>query len=160
MIVLILTTFLIRVQAFECDVVRNTNNCATDLRLTKTVANAAGTIITEANVGETIYYTITVFNESPYTIPVTNIVVKDYLPTGVTYNEGTSTIPGGTTFLVTGTTGTWDVGSTLLAQGASIALTIAVDIGPNCDDITNTAEIFSATPSEDIDSTPGNLQQP
>ena len=138
----------------------STNNCATDLRLIKTVANAAGTIITDANVGETIYYTITVFNESPYTIPVTNIVVKDYLPTGVTYNEGASTIPGGTTFSVTGTTGTWDLGSTLLAQGASIALTIAVDIGLNCDDITNTAEIFSATPSEDIDSTPGNLQQP
>lgn len=138
----------------------STNNCATDLRLTKTVANAAGTIITEANVGETIYYTITVFNESPYTIPVTDIIVKDYLPAGVTYNSGASIIPVGTTFSVTGTTGTWDVGSTLLAQGASIGLTIAVDIGPNCDDITNTAEIFSATPSEDIDSTPGNLQQP
>ncbi|SEA71258.1 CshA/CshB family fibrillar adhesin-related protein [Bizionia paragorgiae] len=138
----------------------STNNCATDLRLTKTVANAAGTIITEANVGKTIYYTITVFNESPYTIPVTDIIVKDYLPAGVTYNSGASIIPVGTTFSVTGTTGTWDLASTLLAQGASIAITIAVDIGPNCDDITNTAEIFSATPSEDIDSTPGNLQQP
>ena len=138
----------------------STNNCATDLRLIKTVANAAGTIITDTNVGETIYYTITVFNESPYTIPVTDIIVKDYLPTGVTYNSNDSIIPGGTTFSVTGTTGTWDLGSTLLAQGTSIALTIAVDIGPNCDDITNTAEIFSASPSEDIDSTPGNLQQP
>lgn len=133
------------------------SSCATDLELTKTVANTAGTAITTANVGDTIVYTITVTNNSPYDIDVADIVVRDTLPTGVTYSSAAPTvIPTGTTFGVTGTTGTWDFGSVVLAQGASLELDIAVIIGPTCNSLTNTAEIFSSTPNEDIDSTPNS----
>ena len=133
------------------------NNCATDLELTKTVANAAGTTITTANVGDTIVYTIKVTNNSPYDIDVADIVVKDNLPAGVTYSSASPTvIPTGTTFGVSGTTGTWNFGSVVLAQNASLELDVAVVVGPNCDDIINTAEIFSSTPMSDIDSTPNS----
>ena len=133
------------------------NNCATDLELTKTVANTAGTVITTANVGDTIVYTIIVTNNSPYDIDVADIVVRDTLPTGVTYSSASPTvIPAGTTFGVVGTIGTWDFGSVVLAQGASLELDVAVVVGPTCGSITNTAEIISSTPMSDIDSTPNS----
>ena len=134
-----------------------TNNCATDLELTKTVENTSGSPITTANVGETVVYTITVTNNSPYDIDVADIVVVDNLPTGVTYSSASPTvIPTGTTFGVSGTTGTWDFGSEVIAQGDNLELKIAVVIGPNCGSLVNTAEIFSSTPNQDIDSTPNS----
>jgi len=133
------------------------NNCATDLELSKTVADTGGTAIATADVGDTIVYSIIVSNNSPYDIDVKDIVVEDSLPAGVTYNPAAPTvIPAGTTFVVSGTTGTWDFGTEVLAQGSALALKVAVVIGPNCGAITNTAEIISSAPLEDIDSSPAS----
>ncbi|MCF7569631.1 DUF11 domain-containing protein [Sabulilitoribacter arenilitoris] len=135
----------------------NTNNCATDLELTKTVADTGGNPITQANVGDTIVYSITVTNNSPYDIDVADIVIQDTLPTGVTYFVlDPRFTPDGTTFVVSGTTGTWDFVNEVLQQGASLTLRVAVEIGPNCGTLINTAEIISSTPLEDIDSTPNS----
>jgi len=133
------------------------NNCVTDLELSKTVGDTGGTAIVTADVGDTIVYTITVTNNSPYDIDVKDIVVEDSLPAGVTYNPAAPTvIPPGTTFVVSGSTGTWDFGTEVLAQGSALALKVAVVIGPNCGAITNTAEIISSEPLADIDSTPAS----
>lgn len=138
------------------------NNCATDLSLTKTVANTSGTPITTANVGDEIVYTLTVENQSPYDIDAADIVVTDILPTNVTYLS--SVAPPNTTFSVSGQTGTWNfwdgANKVNLPQGASLSLTIRVKIGPNCGSLLNKAEITGCTPSKDIDSTLNNELNP
>ena len=144
------------------------NNCATDLELTKTVANTDGDPITTANVGQTIVYTVTVTNNSPYDIDVTGVSVKDILPTGLVL---VSKAPTEGTYDETETDnsitiGNWDFRTAVLQQGDTEQLVITVTIGPTCSTLTNTAEITTFTvvgdtdpvlnPNGDIDSTPNS----
>jgi len=73
--------------------------------------------------GDTLTYTIKYSNPSGAT--VTNLVISDPLPTGMTY---TSAVPAPTTAPTVGTNGTvtWNVAS--LAAGASATLTLNVNI--------------------------------
>ena len=144
------------------------NNCATDLELTKIVSSTSGgAAITTANVGDTIIYTLTVTNNSPYDIAVADIVVADTLPAGLINITGSVPTTGtGATFVVngTGTLGTWDFGNVVLVKDGSLSLEITATVGPTCGSIINTAEITEftvvgdtdGTPNGDIDSIPGS----
>lgn len=113
---------------------------ATDLSITKSVDNASQSI------GNNVTFTITVSNASGYD-DATNVIVKDLLPTGLTYvSHATAT---GT--YVSGT-GFWAVGS--LTNGTSATLTITATVTSSAVKI-NSAEVWSAD-QFDADSTAGN----
>ncbi|SEA71231.1 DUF11 domain-containing protein [Bizionia paragorgiae] len=127
-----------------------------DLSLVKTVhanQNATGSEITQANIGDTIYYKIVLTNSGPCDATAS---VKDVLPAGVSYIATSSTVPTGT-FVVDDSSniGTWD--TVTVESGSAQTLIIAVLIGPNCGDITNFVEVETST-RPDPDSTPGNAQ--
>ena len=106
-------------------------NCFVDLSLTKTVNNAI------PKVGSFVIYTIKITNSGPGN--ATNIIVKDKLPTNLTYRLGLSTIPENTTY--NSTTGDWNLANFTLINGNSISLQIAALVN-NVGVITNTAEII------------------
>ncbi len=128
-----------------------------DLALRKQLENGSNS--GEVNVGDSVTFTLTVFNQGSY--PVTDIRVIDYVPTGLTLADPdwTATTGGATTSLP----GT-------LAPGAAISVDITFVVNPNAPaTIRNNAEIISGNavasdggvivmpnglPIPDLDSTP------
>ena len=100
---------------------------------------------TNPNVGQSVTFTIKVSNAGPSA--ATGVVVKDVLPTGMTFVS--STVSAGA---FVASSGTWTVGSVAKAASATLQLVAKVDkIGAK----TNTAEVVAAD-QFDPNSTPGN----
>ena len=133
------------------------NNSSTDtdtekaqaaLVVNKTVDNPT------PNVGTEVVFTITVTNVGPS--DATNIDVLDVLPTG--YTLSTITAPSPTQGTYNSTTGLWDLGSLVAANGtlgvglATLTITAIVNESGN---YTNTAELVYAD-QEDPNSIHGN----
>jgi uncharacterized repeat protein (TIGR01451 family) len=110
-----------------------------DLRLDKTVNNQT------PNTGDTITFTITVYNDGPDT--ATNVAVEDILPSGLNYVSDT---PSQGTY--NNVTGIWTVGSLTSGTFATLQITAQVT-GTGV--ITNTAQVH-ASDCYDPDSTPDN----
>jgi len=121
-----------------------------DLALTKVLSNGPGPF--EEN--DPVVFSIVVTNQG--TIDAENILVSDYIPSGLTLTDAAWTeAPAGTATLNT------PIAS--LAAGASTTLTIAFTLDPGVTDgtiLTNYAEISAADnaltgqPGDDVDSTP------
>jgi uncharacterized repeat protein (TIGR01451 family) len=109
-----------------------------DLSISKTVNNAS------PNVGEQVTFTITVSNGGPYS--ATGVVVKDQLPTGLSYLSD----DGGGAY-VSGT-GIWTVGTVNAAATATLHITAQVT-ATAVNGVTNTTEVV-ASDQFDPDSTP------
>ncbi len=110
-----------------------------DLSLTQDVDN------TNPNVGGTVTFTVNLANAGPDT--ATSIVVRDVLPTGLTFVSATPS-PG----QYDSNTGLWSVGSLPRGSTASMNLVARVD---TTSPVTNTARVESVD-QFDINSTPGN----
>ena len=108
------------------------SNCATDLRITKTVIPA------HPNAGEEIVYRITVYNDGP--INSQNVVVTDVLPPQVAYLANTDSCTG----VAVGGTGTLTCPLGTIPAGESRVFEIKVRINANlggATSITNTASV-------------------
>ena len=97
-----------------------------DVQLTKTTSNAA------PNVGQKYNYTVTAKNNGPNT--ATGVVVKDVIPSGLTYNSYTAS--QGT---YTSTTGIWNIGTLLNGGIATLKLYVTPTISVAGKKVTNTA---------------------
>jgi uncharacterized repeat protein (TIGR01451 family) len=99
--------------------------------------------------GDDVSFDITVYNQG--TLPVTNVVVEDYLPSGMIFNQADNS-----DFTISGGEITTTIAS--LAAGASLTRSIVLQIDPTFtgNSITNNAEIKSYTGFDDEDSNPGN----
>ncbi|MBU7036413.1 MAG: DUF11 domain-containing protein [Theionarchaea archaeon] len=114
-----------------------------DLRIDKTVSDST------PNPGDTITFTITVYNDGPDT--ATNVTVEDFIPSGFVYAAGT--IAGGDSRDDSGApTLTWTINS--LANGSNVSLTFQVVVQAS-GDYKNVAEV-TASDQHDPDSTPHN----
>ncbi|WP_171032349.1 DUF11 domain-containing protein [Polaribacter aestuariivivens] len=128
-------------------VLDNTLNdaCLVDLSLTKTIDKPI------KKVGDTIVFTITLKNDGD--ADATNVMVKDLLPAGLTYNAAGSVIPTNTTY--TASTGIWDLSLLTIKKGETKTLKIGATVTTAGTIITNKTEVFSATET-DKDSTSNN----
>ncbi|MBU7021325.1 MAG: DUF11 domain-containing protein [Theionarchaea archaeon] len=116
---------------------------AADLRIEKTVNDPS------PNVGDTITFTITVYNDGPDT--ATNVTVEDVIPSGFVYSAGT--IAGGDSRDDSGApTLTWTINS--LANGSNVSLTFQVVVQAT-GTYKNVAQV-TASDQHDPDSTPDN----
>ena len=111
-----------------------------DLSLSKTIDNATPTV------GSNVVYTLTVTNANGFS-NASGVVVKDVLPTGLTFvsatfSDGTDTFAGNL----------WTIGSLNAGQSATLTITATVTNGGTK---TNYAEV-NAAGQFDIDSTPNN----
>jgi len=97
------------------------------------------------NVGEQVTFTLTLRNAGPD--GATQIVVRDLLPTGLTFLSANPTV--GTYDPIAGT---WSIATLGRDASATLPLVVTYD-EPRL--ITNTAEVIAADQS-DVDSTPGN----
>ena len=114
-----------------------------DLSLTKTVDNAL------PKVGSIVVFTISLTNNGPQ--DATGVLVRDLLPTGLTYSLANSTITSGT---YNATTGDWDLSGVTITNGQTVTIEIAATINA-INTIVNTSEIISLD-QEDPDSTPNS----
>lgn len=114
-----------------------------DLSLTKTVNNAI------PKVGDGVIFTLTVSNAGPQ--EATNIIVRDLLPTSLTYDATNSVIGVGS---YNSGSGDWSIPS--IPSGESRSIQIAATIN-SAGVIVNTTEVISLD-QEDPDSTPNNQQ--
>ena len=128
-------------------VLDNTLNdaCLVDLSLTKTIDKPI------KKVGDTIVFTIILKNDGD--ADATNVMVKDLLPAGLTYNAAGSVIPTNTTY--TASTGIWDLSLLTIKKGETKTLKIGATVATAGTIITNKTEVFSANES-DKDSTSNN----
>jgi uncharacterized repeat protein (TIGR01451 family) len=77
--------------------------------------------------GDRISYTIVVTNES--TIPHTNVVITDFIPSGTTYVDGSATVPPGSLLLPVDQTLVATMGALAPAAGVRIDFAVTVDDG-------------------------------
>ncbi|MCB9297817.1 MAG: tandem-95 repeat protein [Lewinellaceae bacterium] len=124
----------------QCDVARViiTITSPVDIELTKTVFPE------QPDAGDNVTFTLTLSNTSSAT--ATGVVVKDQLPSGLTYVSDNS---GGT---YDPNTGVWFIGT--VPPGSSVELQIVAMVD-NFTDATNVAEV-TAQNEVDSDSTPNN----
>ena len=118
-----------------------------DLALTK-VLNTTGTIVP----GDDVTYTIEVFNQG--TLDATGVEVTDYIPTGMSLNDGawTDNMDGTATILV---------GDIASGASATVTITLTIDADFMGTSLVNYAEISDADNAlglPDEDSTPGDNQ--
>jgi uncharacterized repeat protein (TIGR01451 family) len=114
-----------------------------DLRMEKTVDDP------NPNVGDTITFTITVYNDGPDT--ATNVTVEDVIPSGFVYSAGT--IAGGDSRDDSGApTLTWTINS--LAGSSNVNLTFQVVV--QASGIYKNVAQVAASDQYDPDSTPNN----
>ncbi|NNE44708.1 MAG: DUF11 domain-containing protein, partial [Gemmatimonadetes bacterium] len=116
------------------------NEDGVDLELAKSVDNPA------PSEGTVVNYTVTVTNYGPQ--PATGVSVTDLLPAGVTYQ---SHLPSVGTYTVG--TGVWSVGNLANGASATLAITVAVDVGTAGQTITNSATVDGVA---EVDAHPGN----
>jgi uncharacterized repeat protein (TIGR01451 family) len=120
-----------------------TPNAQVDLSVNKTVDDATPDVLSD------VVFTVTVSNASGFS-DATGVTVTDLLPSGYTYVSDDS---ASTSTTYNSGTGVWTVGS--VAEGTTktlnITATVKVSGGYN-----NCAEVTAATPTADLDSTPGN----
>ncbi len=102
-----------------------------DLGLTLSVDRPTATI------GETVHYTVTLTNLGPYA--ATGVVVRDQIPSGLTYVSNSATQGS-----YASGTGRWTVGSLGQGSGATLTLTATVNAGGVGQTITDTASITEA----------------
>jgi uncharacterized repeat protein (TIGR01451 family) len=117
-----------------------------DLSLTKTVNTSTGTVCgASGSAGTDFIWTLTLTNQG--TMTATNIQVSDLIPDGLTLVSSNPTAP----------TYTEDAGWLIssLAAGASTTLTLTTK-ALKAGTYTNCAQVNSAFPLNDPDSTPGN----
>ena len=110
--------------------------------------------------GDIVTYTITVYNEGE--VAASNVVVTDYLPTGLTYESGgwaAGTAANGYTpyTLTFGNVAVYDGGSTLPSVSKTITCKVTSEAGDSRIDLKNIAEITNSSGGTDRDSTPKNL---
>ncbi len=120
-------------------------NNVTDLPVAKTVNNS-----TPAE-GDTVVFTLTATNNGPG--PVTNLVLTDQLPAGLTY-AGHSTANG----TYSSGTGNWTVGSLGVGATATLTLSATVDALTGGSVITNTITNV-AMDQTDTNTTPDDLDE-
>lgn len=110
-----------------------------DLKLTKTVDTAI------PKVGDVVTFSLSLTNSGPQS--ATGVQVRDLLPSGLTYDAGSSTIGSGTYNAVSGL---WDLSGVTITSGQTITVQIAatVDSGGT---FTNTSEVINVD-QEDVDS--------
>ncbi|QTD39094.1 DUF11 domain-containing protein [Polaribacter batillariae] len=134
-------------QATTAAVLDDTNKdaCLVDLNLIKTIDKPI------KKVGDNIVFTITLKNEGD--ADATNVMVKDILPAGLTYDASTSVVPTNTTY--TQATGIWDLSLLTIKKGETKILQIGATVTTAGTIITNKTEVFSAT-EDDKDSTKNN----
>ncbi|MEH6705513.1 MAG: gliding motility-associated C-terminal domain-containing protein [Galbibacter orientalis] len=116
----------------------------TDIEVVKTVDDDT------PGIGDVINYTISVlnnFNGGVNISDATGIVVRDILPSGLSFESASASV--GT---YDESVGTWNIGD--LANGATVTLTISARVRA-LGNYTNTAELIAAD-APDPDSTPGN----
>ncbi len=89
-------------------------------------------------VGDTINYTITANNVGP--LDLTNIVIEDILPSGVTHVLNTTS--AGTY----NSAGLWSGFGLLTGESATLVIEVTVDAGTSGDIITNTVNYTSSSP--------------
>ncbi len=118
-----------------------------DLALTKRLSDGQAT---SAKAGETVKFTVEVRNQG--TVEAKDVVVSDYIPTGLVLADANWTASGSIATLNT------PIAS--LAAGATTTVEISFTVDPTATagDLTNTAEISSAkdssgNPATDVDST-------
>jgi uncharacterized repeat protein (TIGR01451 family) len=108
------------------------------------------------SVGDTVAFTIEVLNQGA--VEATNIIVTDYIPTGLTLSTASEA-----DWVVAGGVATLKTPIATLAAGASTTVEISFTVGASAviGELTNTAEISAATgvdgssnPLSDKDSTP------
>ncbi|MDX2436716.1 MAG: FG-GAP-like repeat-containing protein [Acidobacteriota bacterium] len=108
-----------------------------DLQVVKTVDNST------PNESDTIIYTVTVTNNGPDA--GTGIAITDPLPAGVTYVSDT---PSQGSY-VSGT-GVWTVGGLANAAGATLDITVTVDVGTGGTSIDNTASVSAVDQTDPV----------
>ena len=119
--------------------------CTVDLKITKTVDKAV------LKIGQALLFKLVLTNEGLQ--PVTNVLVKDLLPTDLTFNSGTTIVPANTTY--TASSGIWNLSTLIIVRNQTIELIIGATVNNVGTIITNNAEVRFATET-DIDSTPNN----
>jgi uncharacterized repeat protein (TIGR01451 family) len=124
--------------------VSSCSNDNVDLALIKTEISTGPYLV-----GDNVNFEITVYNQG--TLPVTDIEVTDYLPTGFVFNPGDNP-----DFSISGSDAVAMLPS--LGAGGSQTLEITLQIDPSFTGTTliNNAEITAYTGFADEDSTPGN----
>ncbi len=105
-------------------------------------------IVSSAAPGATMAYALSVTNASVATTAATGVVVKDILPTGVTFvsSSGDGTYNSGT--------GAWTVGNIPIGGTKTLTINVTVTAAAGTN-IVNMAEV-SAQDQADLDSTPNN----
>ncbi|KAA3665508.1 MAG: DUF11 domain-containing protein [Chloroflexi bacterium] len=115
-----------------------------DLEVTKTIEDATPIV------GDRITYTVAARNQG--SLPLTNIIVSDALPVGVTYFG--HTLPSSTTY--NPGTGIWDIPNLGVSTTDFLTIFATVDAGTVGQTITNTAEFVSM---DQIDGNSANNSQ-
>lgn len=102
--------------------------------------------VTQANIGDTVTYTITVTNNGPS--GATNVVLTDILPSGITYvsdNTGGNYVAG---------TGVWTIGS--IANGTSQSINILATVDASSGGKTINNVIAATAAGSEADATTAN----
>jgi uncharacterized repeat protein (TIGR01451 family) len=94
------------------------------LNIDKTAIDVNGSPVVA---GDRISYTIVVTNDS--TIPHTNVVITDVIPSGTTYVDGSVTVPPGSLLLPVGRTLVATMGTLAPSAGVRIEFAVTVDAG-------------------------------
>jgi uncharacterized repeat protein (TIGR01451 family) len=118
--------------------------CSADLSLIKTLEKGV------LKLGETAFFVLRLTNDGP--LSATGVQVRDLLPSGLTYDAGSSTIPANTTY--DSSTGVWDLTNLTIVSGQTITLRIAATVTTTGVKL-NTAEIIGSN-QPDNDSTTNN----
>jgi uncharacterized repeat protein (TIGR01451 family) len=106
-------------------------DCATDLRITKTVEPS------QTGAGQQADYTITVYNDGA--VGATDVVVTDPLPADVTYQSDTGSCTG-VAVNATGTL-TCALGNIAAGESTSFQVKVRINENPGTTTITNTANV-------------------
>ena len=100
-----------------------------------------------ASAGDVVTFTIKVDNKGSSN--ASDVTVKDVLPAGLTFASATATIGS-----YNPATGIWNIGNLAVLESAT--LTLQATVGNLTAAVTNFAQVQTASPNDDPDSTPGN----
>ena len=123
------------------------NAGAVDLEVSKTAVGGAGAL---SNTNKT--FNITLYNNSGNS--ASGVTVEELVPAGWTYVSHSA--PSGTSY--NASTRIWNIGAIEGAETKTLSLVLKAPIVGSNQTYTNCADLKTAIPNEDIDSTPGNNQ--